>query len=264
MEALPTEQLEMVSSLEPRLLAFGFLAFFGMILWVFGRKLARSGCGFSGFLAGASFALILPSSHASPQTLVMALAIGGVVGFILAWLLFRVATGLTLAVTLALAVPIADLAWQNNLPEIIPVKIETEVTPHLANGLQTKDVLPAAMEVKPFVHRNFTIQRDSLVHWRNNLDDDTRHTMGALALAGALSGLFIGLVFPYLATSAESSLFGGLLMLIGFWNLAAHFKLPIPWEKLASSQQVAIAVGLITAMGIIAQWVMWRKKASTK
>ncbi len=264
METLPTEQLEMVSSMEPRLIAFGFLAFFGMVLWVFGRKLARSGCGFSGFLAGASFALILPSSHASPQTLLMAMGIGGVVGFILAWLLFRVATGLTLAVTLALAVPIVDLAWQDNLPSFTPIKIESEVTPHLANGLQTKDVLPTALEIKPFVHRNVDIQRSAITNWRNQLDDDTRHTMGALALAGALSGLFIGLVFPYLATSAESALFGSVLMLIGFWNLAAHFKLPVPWEKLASSQQVAMAVGLITLAGVIAQWMMWRKKASAK
>lgn len=245
-------------------MAFGFLAFFGMILWVFGRKLARSGCGFSGLMAGASFALILPSSHDSPQSLLTAMCIGGVVGFVLAWLLFRVASGLTLAVTLALAVPIADLAWRDNLPPIIPIKVETEVTPHLAQGVQTKDVIPLALEVKPFLQRNVTIQRDALISWRDGLDADTRHTMGALALAGALSGLFIGLVFPYLATSTESSLFGGLLMLIGFWNLASHFKLPIPTEKLASAPQVAVAVGLITATGIIAQWVMWRKKASAK
>ena len=28
--------------------------------------------------------------------------------------------------------------------------------------------------------------------------------------------------------------------------------------------QVAIAVGLITIMGIIAQWIMWRKKSTAK
>tara|TARA_Y100000589_G_scaffold282110_1_gene279442 strand:+ start:381 stop:1175 length:795 start_codon:yes stop_codon:yes gene_type:complete len=264
MEGLPTEQLEMVASIEPRLIAFGFLAFFGMILWVFGRKLARSGCGISGLMAGVSFAMILPSSHESPQSLLIAVCIGGVVGFLLAWFLFRVASGLTLAVTLALAIPIADLAWRDNLPPVIPIKVETDVTPHLAQGVQTKDVIPIALEVKPFLHRNVTIQRDSIRNWRDQLDTDTRHTMGALALAGALSGLFIGLVFPYLATSAESSLFGGMLMLIGFWNLAAHFKVPIPTEKIASAPQVAIAVGLITIMGIIAQWIMWRKKSTAK
>lgn len=258
------EQVEMVASIEPRLLAFGFLAFFGMVLWVFGRKLARSGCGFSGLMAGVSFALILPSSHTSPQNMLIAVCIGGVAGFVLAWLLFRVATGMTLAVTLALAVPLADLAWRDNLPTIIPIKVETEVTPHLAGGLQTKDMIPVALEVKPFLQTNANIQCQALRSWRDQLDDDTRHTMGALALAGALSGLFIGLVFPYMATSAESSLFGSLLMLIGFFNLATHFKMPIPVEKLTSPSQAICIVGLITAAGIIAQWMMWRKKSATR
>jgi uncharacterized membrane protein HdeD (DUF308 family) len=88
--------------------------------------------------------------------------------------------------------------------------------------------------------------------------------MGALALAGALSGLFIGLVFPYLATSAESSLFGSLLMLIGGLNLIAHFNLSIDTQRITGPPQALIVVGLITMAGVMAQWMMWRKKADRK
>jgi len=262
-EDLP-QQVEFVSAIPPRLLAFGFLSLFGLILWVFGRKMARPGCGISGLLAGISFALILPSSHSSSQTLLMAICIGGAIGFILAWMLFRVATGLTLAVTLALAVPIADLAWRNNLPPIVPVKVDTQTMPHIAMGIQTKNVIPMAGEVKPFIEQNANIQRNSLLSWRDQLDADSLRTMGALALAGALSGLFIGLILPYFATSVESSLFGGILMLVGILNLASHYKLPFNAQMIHGPPQAVIILGLITTAGIMAQWMMWRKKADKK
>lgn len=263
MEGL-NEQVEFVASIPPRLLAFGFLTVFGLVLWVFGRKMARPGCGISGLMTGISFALILPSSHGSPQTLMTAIAIGGIVGFVLAWMLFRVATGLTLAVTLALIVPIADLAWRDNLPTIVPVKVDAQTMPNIASGVQTHTVIPMAKEIAPFITQNLAIQRDSLNSWRDNLSDDIRHTMGALALAGALAGLFIGLILPYFATSVESSLFGSLLMIIGLLNLAPHFKLPISSQMINGPPQAIALLGLITAAGIIAQWMMWRKKADSK
>ncbi|MEM9882209.1 MAG: hypothetical protein AAF800_04755 [Planctomycetota bacterium] len=132
------------------LLGVGLLV--GLVLWVFGGRLAQKGVMLTGFFAGGLGAAALAAgltanpgaaaelSEATGQAVeisggsgggvwVLGIGIGGAIaGVLLAWLLFRFWMAATAGALLAAVVPLAALVWQGSGPALTAVQETQDVT----------------------------------------------------------------------------------------------------------------------------------------
>ncbi|MEM1027184.1 MAG: hypothetical protein AAGJ38_03790 [Planctomycetota bacterium] len=125
----------------------GLALVLGLVLWVFGGRLAEKGAMLTGFVLGGLGAAALaagivtgtvPTESAGEAVTpdssshglwVLAIAIGGALaGVLLAWLLFRFWMGATAAVLLAAVVPIVAMIWTGNPPPMSSIQGAQEVT----------------------------------------------------------------------------------------------------------------------------------------
>jgi|GEM_PF-7047932 len=91
----------------------------GAMLLLLGRRIARPGCAMLGLAAGGVTAMVLPSVATNTQLAPLLVVCGCVVGFVVAWLMFRIFMGLNCGILLAIALPIASLMWRDRLPPIV-------------------------------------------------------------------------------------------------------------------------------------------------
>ena len=91
----------------------------GLVLWLFGGRLASKGVMLTGFVLGGLGAMGAAALWTREGPWLLGLGIGGAVaGVLLAWLLFRIWVALSAAVLLALVVPAATLVWDGAGPPI--------------------------------------------------------------------------------------------------------------------------------------------------
>ncbi|MEM9419836.1 MAG: hypothetical protein AAGA25_12420 [Planctomycetota bacterium] len=119
----------------------------GLVLWLFGGRLAEKGAMLTGFVLGGLGAAALaaglssgavPAEGAAEEVVqqtsnnglwVLAIGIGGALaGVLLAWLLFRFWMAATAAFLLALVVPIVAMIWTGNPPPMSSIQGAQEVT----------------------------------------------------------------------------------------------------------------------------------------
>lgn len=120
----------------------------GLVLWIFGGRLAEKGAMLTGFVLGGLCAAALAAgltsgavpaegtaaeavadSTANNGLWVLAFGIGGALaGVLLAWLLFRFWMGATAALLLAAVVPVAAMIWTGNPPPLSSIQNAQDVT----------------------------------------------------------------------------------------------------------------------------------------
>jgi hypothetical protein len=90
----------------------------GLVLWVFGGRLARKGVLLTGFVLGGLGAMGAATLWTDEGPWMLSLGIGGAVaGVLLAYLLFRFWIAISAAIVLAMVVPAAILVWEGSSPE---------------------------------------------------------------------------------------------------------------------------------------------------
>jgi len=187
-------------------LLLGVALVIGLVLWVFGGRLAKKGVMLTGFVMGglgamaaatalSSGAAVLPSGGlpegvASEVTAVatsgggvwvLAFGIGGAIaGLLLAWLLFRFWMGATAALLLAAVVPLAAMIWENNGPPLSAIQNTQEVT---LDALGAGESGPSAKQMQALV--------DSQAAQKPHADAASKgsQTTASLAGPGSLAGV---------------------------------------------------------------------------
>ncbi|MFA9478178.1 hypothetical protein ACERK3_07700 [Phycisphaerales bacterium AB-hyl4] len=100
------------------------VALVGLVLWLMGKRIARTACAVGGLVLGGVAGFVLGETMSDQGAIVLPLVIGAALaGGLLAGLLFRVWVALCGAVLLALVAPAAVLVWQGTPAE--PVAAET-------------------------------------------------------------------------------------------------------------------------------------------
>jgi hypothetical protein len=284
---------------------FGGAVVIGLLLWLMGRKIARQTIAVSGLLIGGLVAFPFSQQFGADARLTLAWVIGGAVaGCLIAWLLFRVWMGVSMAAILALALPTAILMVQGAPTPWSPPQDANADAEHVAAAapapahappdaddkktgdddanadapksptLRTADKLhvnltPQQREQieKTEAHLFDTVQavydqqRDQTVTWWQNVGGANQKKIIGSCAAGALIGLLLGLGFPTFSAAVQSALVGSLLLVGGAQGFLAAYARPKEGSILISVQANLIAVGLITALGFLLQWIIWRKKA---
>jgi ElaB/YqjD/DUF883 family membrane-anchored ribosome-binding protein len=98
--------------------------------------------------------------------------------------------------------------------------------------------------------------------WWAARSDMARKNLTTSVAIGGLVGLLMGLLMPNLSAAVQTALVGSILLLYGAWGLLV-VNGHDPAESLPfalTGKTVLLALGLITALGIIVQWTVWRKQ----
>ena len=245
----------------------------GLVLWLLGRKIARPAYAIGGLITAACAAAVFARHMDSPPWQLGLIVGGGVLGCVLAYLLFRVWVGITCAVLLGLVLPMLIAIWFSPPTQHGPGNIELLlVNPENGGRGQDDDENQknnAEAESNPQATEQFF---DGLERTRKWASHDLRTWWEAFELAtqrtylltagiSALTGLLLGLIFPYAAASIESSLAGTLLVAccgLLLLNLYADINADLTVQN---TKILATAVGLITAVGVVLQWMVFRRKA---
>jgi len=266
-----TTYLEAIPQIWQVLLFAGILI--GLVLWLLGRKIARPACAIGGLVTAACAAAIFSRHMDSPPRHLGLIVGGGVLGCVLAYLLFRVWMGITCAVLLGLVLPMLTAIWFDPPTQHGPGNVELLLV-NPENGGRDQDddenqKNKAEAESDPQATEQFFdgLERmrkwvgHDLRTWWETFEPATQQTYLLTAGMGALIGLLLGLIFPYVAASIESSLTGtllvaccGLLLLNLYTDINADLTVQ-------NTKTLATAVGLITAVGVVLQWMVFRRKA---
>jgi hypothetical protein len=244
------------------------LSALGLLLCLIGRKLARPLFAMAGMSVGAAIAFALPKGTGEPIMSLVWMIAGGIVGVVLGFLLFRIWMGIGLALVLAMTIPAIGLALHGQLPAVEPVDGESlmiplerqTASPTDDDDQDAADKRAAARvdEIVGALRRLIDSQDEAIRDWWDGLGAGGQYTVTFCAGAGALIGLFIGLVGPHFAASVIAALIGSSLMLSSLQQLnLPHLDSRLP----ATPQAVIVTIGLITALGVILQWTVFRRKA---
>ena len=110
-------------------------------------------------------------------------------------------------------------------------------------------------------------QAASVRAWWEGLDEGLRSLLRMAALAGAAVGLVGGLLLPLHMASLETALVGAVLMLVPGRALAmesAGVGAALAGYLPQSPRGLVVAVGLLTLLGYLLQWSLWRRRAAVK
>lgn len=212
----------------------------GVALWLLGRSLARPLGAVIGLLAGAVAAATVPIDRFGPLLIIL----GSFLGCVVAWLLFRIWMGTVAAAVAATLVFLGFLLGPD-----VSAALATGGADSLGNLAEAPSAEQVATDLKAAAQDRWEALRES----------QGVIAIGA-AVAAGLVGLLLGLLAPYGAASVVCAL-GGTLMVaasLASWARMVGWSWPEAWDD---PMHVLAAVGLITAVGVALQWMIFRSRA---
>ncbi len=239
----------------------------GLALWALGGRLARPSCTFSGVVLGGAAGYMAGELFQMGDWIIAFVVAGALVGGVIAWSLFRVWMGISLAALLGLVVPLAAIAWDGRTVTDVTGPVEPPPAPSaveaqsLTDSVDLEDVTAKARAIgETYIHQLVELARTV---WRD-LDSGDQTSIATGAGMGALAGLLFGLLLPYAAAAVEAAIVGASIMLVSGVNLLMGYAPQQAQWLSASPRRWFIALGLITILGVMLQWTVLRKRADRK
>ncbi len=229
------------------------LGLIGLVLWVFGGRLARPATIIGGVVLGA----LAGAAGLGGSSLwwVIALA-GALVGGLLAGLLYRVWMALAMALILALATAGAVLIWRGApLPPLHGIQAVAQEV-----GSATTRPAPAS-RTGTRLAKILERENQAVVQWWKDLKPAGQHRLVLWVAGAALAGAVVGFILPNLSTMIQSALVGGLLLLMAVRGLLV-IAIPQAMDRVRAGPRVwLVLLGLITVVGLLIQWARRPRKA---
>ncbi|MEE9211309.1 MAG: DUF4203 domain-containing protein [Phycisphaeraceae bacterium] len=229
----------------------------GVGLWLMGMRLARPACAVSGLVLGGLVAAAVAQEAGNSQYVLFFLIAGAITCGLVAWLLFRVWMGLSGALLLALVFSIAALAAQGSG---LPPQANTD-----ALMIDPAEIVggEAINQLWQNLKTVYEQQKTDMGVWWDGLGGSGRMSVIVVGIGGAVGGLLLGLILPYLAASFQSALVGAVLIVYGGLPLIAA-NAPQMYSSLPTTTRLRLlTVGLITILGVAIQWTLFKHKADT-
>lgn len=104
-------------------------------------------------------------------------------------------------------------------------------------------------------------QADAARAWWDGLGETTRRTAQVLAGLGTLIGVVLGLARPYFAATLQTALVGSAMILTAATYFVRLYAPDYAGWMPASPRGVVLAMGLITTLGVLAQWTVLPRRA---
>lgn len=228
----------------------------GLVMWLLGGRLAKAGYAGCGLLGGGLGAYMISQRAGQESTTMWWVMIGAIAGFGLGWGLLRVWTALGCAVLLGVLAPAIHLAGQGQpLPPLLRAdrmdtihQVQTE--PFQGNStFQDRAV------------RSFKQKQRRFQAWWAQLQPGFRFTSVILMGVGAFVGLVAGLVYPHPSAVVGSATAGAGVFLMSLALLCERYVPSISGWFPQSPTGMLILLGLITTIGVVIQWTIFKPKA---
>jgi len=246
-----------------------WLAAIGLVLYLLGRRLVRPAFGAVGLIVGAAAMFAVATAWIAqhwPQAPPAAFAtIGGILGGLAGFLLWRLGIGLILAVAIAIIAPVACLlATRTPGPEIgaplveLREELQTTARPNNASDAPApRDALASLDKARQAIWQT---SRD----WWAALPNGHRWLLGTLCIGGALLALLIGLALPGFSAALVTALLGSLMLAGPVYRLAAVIGERAQALLPQNPRVFLYALLIATLVGAILQWTVLRPPRSRK
>jgi len=205
----------------------------GAVLWTLGRWLARPAGALFGLLAGGAGGLGLVHLMESAEMRLAGIALLALVGALVCWLFFRLWIAVILALVLAILAPGTSFLMRE-LPDapaadsLLPARSLTLPT---GQAPGTPEAGPGETEPEPepepgqlgklrrwMASAARALATGLLDHWEAQ-ETATRRTLVVAGIAGAVTGLLLGLIAPWFAASVTTAALGTFALLAGMGTL---------------------------------------------
>lgn len=269
-----------------------WIGLWGLMLWLFGRKLVKLTFVAIGLAGGALGAGVLMNQVSSGMNVLAVSLVGGIVGAVASWFLFRLWMALTLATLAALLAPWCLVGWQgtpisqaplalnDTASQLVDQQVNGQLNQQLGqlsasagldlgnlgslSGSEADGSTSATDEAEGSsvgqVLRDAVAQQRSLWgEWWASLSGTVRATILIVSALAAFSGLIIGLIMPNLSASAVSALVGSLAVLLSAAHLARGYAPEASAFIPSSPRSLLIAVLATTLVGTAIQWTISRR-----
>ena len=233
----------------------------GVVLCLVGGRLIKPSLGVTGLVVGGATGMTLGAQAGGTNMLIAAVAVCAIVGCVLAVWLFRVWVAVSLAVLLGLTVPAISLAWQVREPLPNAEAVETIRVDDMKVDLERVTKPDQGFDLAATVRELTTYISEAAGEAWGKLTPAAQRTLLGLAAAGAAVGLVLGLLLPKLAACLISATTGGALLLAGAFPIVHRWAPDFQGWLPADSRDVALMLGLITALAALVQWTFWRRRA---
>ena len=183
----------------------------GVGLWLLGRSITRPLCAVSGLLLGAAATFALARAIGSVNLYLVFVTVGAAIGCLMAWFLFRLWMGVSLAITLAIVAPIVALQWIELTPGRKDNAAKIDVAPLIEASTSNADS-PTGGER---LGKVWSSTSEQFSEWWRNLEGRSKTAVVIGVATGTVFGLFFGMLAPYWASSGLSALVGTVVVASG-------------------------------------------------
>jgi len=226
----------------------------GLVMWMLGGRLAKAGYSVCGLLAGGLGAYAISRQFDQDSAVMWWVMLGSIVGFGLGWGLVRVWTAIGCALLLAVLAPILHLAGQG---QPLPPLLRMDTVRQVQYDLPQEN---AAFQDHQAIR--LLRQKQRLFHaWWSDLQAGLKLTSAILFGVGAFVGLIAGLVYPAPSARVGSAAAGASVFLISLKLLCERYTPSISGWFPQSPLVMLILLGLITMVGLLLQWTIFKPKA---
>lgn len=248
------------------LIASGVALLVGLVLWLIGRKIARPACAVGGLVAGSALGFVGSQQLLGGQSVILLMIGAAVITAILAYVLFRVWMGISLALLLALLAPIAGLAWRGDVATVEPPTVSELLIPDSqiesdGDGGDADADAEGEASLGEHLREVYGWYQSELTAWWSSLGATGRTMVMGASAVGALVGMIFGLLMPYFAATVQTATVGGGLILLAAWPQLPRFAPELAESLPPTTRSMVLALGLITALGVVLQWTLFGRKS---
>ncbi len=280
------DSLEQISQQAPLWLdvIVGFAGLWGVFLLLFGRRLVKPSLAMTGLLIGALAAGLIGRQFVTGNQVLIFVIGGGVVGMLVAWVMYRFWMAVILAAMLALAVPWGVLAWHGAPPSPIEQRVNQVKDPNFARNLVDANAIADRFSIEVDDNGGPRIvegsdegeQGDNLLDragqaasdlgselidwWNHEVSSTVRWTAMTAAAIVLIAGFVVGLIMPELAASLATSLVGTAFVVVALSRLGGQY-VPVVERWLPEGPRgLLLVMAAITAVGTLLQWTVLRPR----
>lgn len=249
-----------------------WLAAVGLVLWLLGRRLIRPALGAVGLIIGAAAMFALATAWIAqhwPNAPPAAFAtIGGLIGGLAGFLLWRLGVGAIFALAVAIIAPIACLIATGTPGPTIEQPL-VELREDLRAALnrsgdpvsETPDAAPAAPQdaLGPLTKARDAV-RQAVNEWWAALPNGQRWLLGTVCIGGGLLALLIGLALPYFSAALVTALLGSLMLAAPIYRLADLIGERAETALPQTPRPFLYALLIATLVGALLQWTVFRPR----
>ena len=256
----------------------GLIGAYGILLWLFGRRLVRPTFTVTGMLAGLVVVAVIFRQQLSQLNVIPWLVLAAVGGGLVAWVLYRLWMALLLAAALAIAAPWSIAVWQATQPPDVADQLAEQGqalveqnVPNLGDLIE----LPApdaGDEGKSSEVSSSDTLADQIAEaiqqiidqwrqWWADLGKGGQWTFASVGLGGVAVGLAVGLITPNFAAALLTSMLGAMLAIGAMLRLGGVYLPKVMESVPTEGRGLWVVAAAAVVVGVTVQWIFHLRSA---